>query len=223
MKGLSIWRLGLRWQPPFRPRAAKSFPFARRPCLLPLSLASSMSSSAFQYELIELVEDIENYQPGGHHPVCIDDRLHNRYRVVHKLGHGTFSTVWLAHDQRTQQYVAVKVGIADAPLKETDTLKYLTEMINASSQPSTGAAMIPLVKDHFTISGPNGNHPCLVTRPARCSLSESKQEGARGLFQLDVSRSLAAQLILAMCFVHSQGFCHGGMSLDLGTTSPLPV
>lgn len=180
MKGLPLWRLGLRGQPPFRPRASQPCPFARRPRLLPLSLASSISSSAFQYELIELVEDLEKYQLGGYHPVCVDDRLHNRYRVVHKLGHGTFSTVWLAHDQQTQQYVAVKVGIAHVPSRETDTLKYLTEVNNASSQPSIGAAMIPMVKDYFTISGPNGNHPCLVTSPARGSLSDSKQEGGQG-------------------------------------------
>ena len=223
MKAFSQWRLGLKWQPPFPPRASHPVSFARRPRLLPLVLAASISSSASQYELIELVEDLEKYQPGGYHPICLDDRLQNRYRVVHKLGHGTFSTVWLARDQQTQQHGAVEVGIADAPSKEIDTLKYLTEMINASINSSTGAAMIPIVKDHFTIDGPNGNHPCLVTNLARCSLSDSKQEGGRGLFQLDVFRSLAAQLILAVCFVHSQGYCHGGMSLNLDTTSQLPA
>ncbi len=33
----------------------------------------------------------------------------NRYTVAKKLGWGHFSTVWLAHDARTQQRVALKV------------------------------------------------------------------------------------------------------------------
>lgn len=45
------------------------------------------------------VEDFEKYCPGGYHPICLNDTLHNgRYRIVHKLGFGAFSTVWLARD-----------------------------------------------------------------------------------------------------------------------------
>lgn len=169
------------------------------------------NSSHHQYELVELVENLNNYQPGGYHPISIHDRLHGRYQVVHKLGHGTYSTVWLALDQETTQYVAVKVGIADAPSQEIDVLSHLSKAVAVSSSPSTGASLIPAVKDYFAIEGPNGTHSCLVTTLAGCSLADSKEEGGRGLFQLDVARSLAVQLILAISFIHSQGYCHGGM------------
>lgn len=45
-------------------------------------------------------EDMSKYCPGGYHPVYLRERLHNRYEVLHKLGFGSFSTVWLAHDSR---------------------------------------------------------------------------------------------------------------------------
>ena len=44
------------------------------------------------------VESPDRYQPGGYHPVHLGDVYHQRYRVIHKLGFGTYSTVWLARD-----------------------------------------------------------------------------------------------------------------------------
>ena len=38
------------------------------------------------------------YQPGGHHPVHLGDVYNDKYRVIHKLGYGSYSTVWLARD-----------------------------------------------------------------------------------------------------------------------------
>ncbi len=45
-------------------------------------------------------EDLEDYKPGGYHPVHIGDMFSNgRYVIVRKLGWGHFSTVWLARDE----------------------------------------------------------------------------------------------------------------------------
>lgn len=71
--------------------------------------------------------------------------------------------------------------------------------------------MIPSVLDGFNIQGPNGTHACYVTNPARMSLSEAKDESYTRLFQLEVARALAAQLAIAVKYVHSQGFAHGDL------------
>jgi len=44
------------------------------------------------------VEGPHRYQPGGYHPVHLGDVYCQRYRIIHKLGFGTYSTVWLARD-----------------------------------------------------------------------------------------------------------------------------
>ncbi|KAG5969417.1 hypothetical protein E4U56_008319 [Claviceps arundinis] len=161
----------------------------------------------------EDIEDVHRYRPGGYHPIHIDDRLNERYRIVEKLGHGGYSTVWLALDEQTTKYVAVKVGVSDADRVEIDVLSHLAQSPLSDTISETNRLLIPPVLDHFEISGPNGTHLCLVTPPARCSLREVKRELCSGFFQLDIARSLAAQLVMALSLLHKRGYAHGDLSL----------
>ncbi|KAH6973862.1 hypothetical protein BKA56DRAFT_433938, partial [Ilyonectria sp. MPI-CAGE-AT-0026] len=68
----------------------------------------------------------------------------------------------------------------------------------------------PVVRDRVGLDGPNGNHPCLVTLPAHCSLRDAREASGSSLFQLDDAGSLAAQLVMAVSLVHPQGYAHGG-------------
>ncbi|KAI3528618.1 SRPK2 bound unphosphorylated [Colletotrichum abscissum] len=198
---------------PRRPCQSSS-PFSTRKSRIFSTLPySMMSASEFDYGYIENVERLNDYRPGGYHPIQIDDRLHKRYRIVHKLGHGTFSTVWLALDEGTSNYVAVKVGIADADTREVDILSQLTTGVANRSHAAHKASMIPTVIDRFSLDGPNGTHPCFVTVPARCNLMDAKEASDPRLFDLDVARSLAAQLAIAISLVHSQGYAHGDLHL----------
>jgi len=44
------------------------------------------------------IEGPHGYRPGGYHPVHLGDVYGQKYRVIHKLGFGAYSTVWLARD-----------------------------------------------------------------------------------------------------------------------------
>lgn len=45
-------------------------------------------------------EPLHRYRPGGYHPVHLGDVLKDgRYKILHKLGFGGYSTVWVARDQ----------------------------------------------------------------------------------------------------------------------------
>lgn len=71
--------------------------------------------------------------PGGLHPVHIDDRLEgDRYKILHRLGFGDFSTAWLARDRFLQKYVASKIKEAGISkfyneLKYTPRPKYIMQ------------------------------------------------------------------------------------------------
>jgi serine/threonine protein kinase len=53
------------------------------------------------HDLSDPVEDVQDYRPGGYHPLYLGDYLQSaRFMVLRKLGYGSYSTVWLAKDQR---------------------------------------------------------------------------------------------------------------------------
>ncbi|KAK1950765.1 hypothetical protein LY78DRAFT_708449 [Colletotrichum sublineola] len=130
-----------------------------------------MSASEFEYRYIEDVESLNNYRPGGYHPIQIDNRLHKRYRI-------------------TSNYVAVKVGTLDADTREVDILSQLTTGVADCSHAAHKASMIPTVIDRFSLDGPNGTHPCFVIVPVRCSLMDAKEASDPRLFELDLPPSL---------------------------------
>ncbi len=69
------------------------------PSTPPAKVPTSPSQWRF-HSITTPTEWIEDYRPGGLHPVHIGDQFHeSRYRVVRKLGYGAYSTVWLAKDQ----------------------------------------------------------------------------------------------------------------------------
>ncbi|KAK3904513.1 Serine/threonine-protein kinase spk-1 [Staphylotrichum tortipilum] len=153
---------------------------------------STLSSPSFLYEMLENVERLDYYRSGGgYHSVQIGDRFCERYRVVHKLGYGAFSTIWLARDERVSKYVAIKVCCADEVHQEEEILSRFQSVCQRGSQ------------------GPNRRHSCFVTSPARCSLADTREASTCGLFKLDVARSLAAQLTRAVAYIHEQGLVHG--------------
>ena len=84
----------------FRSTFTKSFALPRAWDFRPLVLSNTVMAKAisrrrqFRPTELEDVENVEAYRPGGLHPVLIGDELGTgRYRVLHKLGYGGFSTI----------------------------------------------------------------------------------------------------------------------------------
>ena len=155
------------------------------------------------------VEHLETYQAGGYHPVHLQEVYKDdRYCVVHKLGYGSFSTVWLARDQHKNQYVALKILIAERSqaASESRILRYLQDV---QQKCGTRSYVIPLL-DEFYIDGPNGRHLCLVNEIARCSIRDSNPSSNKWNFPLVVARAIAAQAVLGLKEIHSSGVVHGG-------------
>lgn len=167
------------------------------------------------------VENLEEYRSGGYHPTVIGDTFYEgRYKVVHKLGFGGYSTIWLARDQHLQRYVSLKILVA-CQSSESNEAK-IHRLLSSSSPESNhpGQRFVPRLLDDFTLNGPNGRHLCLVQEVAACSIRVAKEWSSNNMFPVEAARSIAAQLILGVSYSHSRGVCHGGE----GTiSSPFPV
>lgn len=191
---------------------------AFKPCSLLFRQSGFVHTTSFQRLYLPIgidnVEDIDEYRPGGYHPVHIGDHLTDRYKVLHKLGAGGFSTTWLTRDHLEECYVAVKILKAEetASNSEVRVLRHIAKI--RSDHP--GRNHIRLLRDHFEIRGPNGVHTCLVFDVAGPSISELYNiprsgfpAGARRL-RAHLARRVNRQLVNAVDFLHSNQICHGG-------------
>ncbi len=159
------------------------------------------------------VEDIERYAPGGFHPVHLGDAFaEERYRVVHKLGFGGFSTVWLARDEIEQSYVSLKILVADASNSCNEL--HIHDHLNENSIVHSGSSHTIRLLDHFTIEGPNGSHVALVYELAGPSLrplyGRGGQPGGHRRLQGSLARKIASQASQALAYLHDSGVVHGG-------------
>jgi serine/threonine-protein kinase SRPK3 len=159
---------------------------------------------------LENVEDIYKYGRGGYHPTRLGDVFHNeRYKVIHKLGSGGFSIVWLARDRRDKRYVALKILIAKASknyLSEVEVLSYLQER----PSPHPGRTHISFLLDRFWINGVSGSHLCLVYDVTGPAIGHLDFQGNR--LRGHVARNVGKQLVQAIAYLHSEGICHGDIT-----------
>ncbi|KAJ4313792.1 hypothetical protein N0V84_009253 [Fusarium piperis] len=97
-------------------------------------------------------EELELYQTGGFHPVHLGDLYdEGRYRIVHKLGAGGFSTVWLAYDSLLSCWVALKIVVADKSI----VVEAKAVLCHSITSQWSDDRFITYTR-YFHIEGPNG-------------------------------------------------------------------
>ncbi|KAH7308451.1 kinase-like domain-containing protein [Stachybotrys elegans] len=151
-------------------------------------------------------EDIANYRPGGYHPVHIGDLIGelNRYRVVHKLGHGARCTVWLCRDRRGSRYVAVKIMVSSIQREDMIDLRLADLDLSV-----LGAMFCAIPLDNFAVTGPNGTHQCLVLPVLGPSIADGFWVRLRD--PAATLRSMIRQGTHALNFLHRNHICHGDL------------
>ncbi|ORY35357.1 kinase-like domain-containing protein [Naematelia encephala] len=170
------------------------------------SAATSLSVSHDTSVLTEDEEDLQDYRPGGYHPVNIGDEFNQgRYLVVRKLGWGHFSTVWLARDNTTKRHVALKVVKSDGHYTETalDEIQLLSRVVSSSGSHPGRSHVVGLI-DNFRHTGPNGSHVCMVFEVlGENLLGLIKRYQHRGVPQ-HIVKQIAKQVLLGLDYLHTE-------------------
>ncbi|KAI1658351.1 kinase-like domain-containing protein [Daldinia decipiens] len=157
------------------------------------------------------VEDRERYRPGGYHPIHFNDNLgHNeRFNVIHKLGWGVSSTVWLCFDKESGYYRSVKVMTADESAEDCPELRIMKALGGISHQELQDNHII-IPHEYFWIQGPNGRHLCLVSDLLGPSLFRNSPLGT-GLHTPEILTNLTYQVSKGLQYLHKKGICHGDL------------
>ncbi|KAF2087416.1 kinase-like protein [Saccharata proteae CBS 121410] len=163
------------------------------------------------------LEDLGGYCEGGHHPTHIGDLFHDgRYRILYKLGFGPHSLVWLARDLHTNKCVALKILTASSSRNSRESKRL--RALEKGDIGHSGRSLVAALLDDFWHDGPNGRHRCIVTNPTGCAVGDLKSGTVP--FPLKAARSVAAQVLLGLEYIHSCGLVHAELHLkDLSVHS----
>lgn len=171
-----------------------------------LDRLATMSTSS-QFERIDssyLVEEetLSSYKAKYYYPIKLGEVLHERYKIIGKLGFGSASTVWLCRDlQKQYEYVALKVYINSSRYHRELPIY---EEINNLQTTHKGRKYIRKMYDSFEIRGPHGIHICLVHQPLGISLGELKQWTSDGLFSPELIRPTLRCILTGLQFLHKE-------------------
>ncbi|PWY93104.1 serine protein kinase [Aspergillus sclerotioniger CBS 115572] len=162
------------------------------------------------------VESIDHYHAGGYHPVHLGDIFNEKYKIVGKISHGVYSTVWLAQNQR--EYVSppakcplsnqeVVLKIIQAAESDLTPEREILDFLNGVRGKHPGHKHVVNLLDHFYHEGANGTHLCLVLPVMAGELQRLYVDGKRRLRARELRR-LAKELLQGVDFLHERGVVH---------------
>jgi hypothetical protein len=221
-------------------RALPGFPRAFRPSLPPRhglrrSLAANVFRTLNKDERLE-EETLWSDRASRYYPARLGELLDARYQLLCKLGYGVYSTVWLCRDLRSvpsscdhldrwslkclvrqHAYVAIKIFVSSTSY-ETQAQREIqvSQHVSQVKSQHLGYPLVRTIRDQFVVTGPTGQHHCLVHTPLSIKLSVLHRLMPNERFPSNVTRSFAWHILKALDFLHSEArVIHCGTLLSL--------
>lgn len=164
-------------------------------------------------------EGADGYRKGGYHVVNVGEIYNNRYKVMHKLGWGHFSTVWLCQDLEANTLVALKVQksaqhyteaaydeielltVAAKKSNNKEWIESISERQFFSSKADSLTGCVELL-NYFEHVGPNGKHVCMVFEVMGPNvLAIIKRYNFKGV-PLELVQKIAFHTLLGLDYLH---------------------
>ena len=139
----------------------------------------------------------------GHFQYSVGDNLTPRFKIMRKLGEGTFGQVLECWDRRRGDYVAVKV-IRAVPKYREAAMTELRVLRTLAEHDPGGRWRCARLLEWFEYRG----HVCMVFERLGPSLFDHLSRNGYAPFPLDLVRDAARQLLEALAFLHSLGLVH---------------
>ncbi|KAI1817324.1 kinase-like protein [Poronia punctata] len=159
--------------------------------------------------IMDQVEDIENYCPGGFAPLSIGDVIGGgKYTIVYKLGFGGIAMVWLCYDEEERKWCAIKVNADSNSTDDCGDLEAIRLMKdNGLTVEKLGENHILMSFDTFWEYSPNGRHLCTVMPVVGPRAHDWRTEDMGR--DADRINKMCYQLTQGLSFLHENGLVHG--------------
>ncbi|KAJ5578133.1 protein kinase [Penicillium hispanicum] len=158
------------------------------------------------------------YHRKCYYPVKIGQTFNNRYRIIAKLGYGAYSTVWLAWDERANEYASPKVSVqtdhnnvGHSPvLNEINMLRRLKQF---ADEDHPGLDFTRLARDIFETESLHGLHYCIAYKPQGNSVRTLQETFPNAIVPKPLVKSLIHRLFFAVNWLHATcGVAHTDIS-----------
>ncbi|KAI4345290.1 hypothetical protein L6164_012426 [Bauhinia variegata] len=138
----------------------------------------------------------------GHYMFALGENLTSRYKILRKIGEGTFGQVLECWDREMREPVAIKVvrsikKYREAAMVEVDVLQLLGKYDRNSSR-------CVQIRNWFDYR----NHICIVFEMLGPSLYDFLRKNNYRPFPVDLVRELGRQLLECVAFVHDLRLIH---------------
>ncbi|KAF1821305.1 non-specific serine/threonine protein kinase [Dissoconium aciculare CBS 342.82] len=159
-------------------------------------------------------EQLSWYKADRFYPVHIGEILNAKYKVIGKLGWGAYFTTWLCRNILDSSFTAVKVGTRDVDRpKSFDREVKFYERVNSLATDHAGSACIRGLHEVFKLSGPTGDHLCLVQPPMHMTMRELQQRNSSRRLNEQLLKWTLFNLLHALSFLHDEvGAVHTDIS-----------
>ncbi|KAF9514858.1 hypothetical protein BS47DRAFT_1328632 [Hydnum rufescens UP504] len=133
-----------------------------------------------------------------------------KYRILRKLGWGEDSSVWLvdALQFTPKDYFAVKILTAKATHSHHAGYRHELELLDSIK--AVGSDFLPRLHDDFELSGPHGQHLCLVMDLLGTSVQALRVSTPTQTLAVHSVKTIIAFVLEGLVELHDKGIVHTG-------------
>ncbi|KAL4892650.1 protein kinase [Aspergillus ambiguus] len=158
------------------------------------------------------------YHLKHYYPVRIGHIFNNRYRIIANLGYGAHSTVWLAWDEKVNEYATLKISVQidkysvehSHVLNEINVLQRLKQF---ADKDHPGLDFTTLARDIFETKSLCGRHYCIAYKPQGNSVRTLQETFPNAMIPKLLVKSLIHRLFFSVNWLHATcGVAHTDIS-----------